>query len=82
VHNVLFPCETKNQLLVRNSIGKLSCDGSATMSLRTQNDSELQCLVGVEGPLTLWLCLARISALLLYTVAVAAGQQQCEGDDC
>jgi hypothetical protein len=49
----------------------------------TQNGGELQRLSWVwKGPLTLWLCLARISALLLYTVAVAAGQQQCEGDDC
>jgi hypothetical protein len=39
----------------------------------------LQGVVGMQGPPTLWL--VRISALL-YAVAVAAGQKQCESDDC
>ena len=38
-----------------------------------QNVGELQRVVGVERPPTLWLCLVHISALL-QTVAVAAGE--------
>jgi hypothetical protein len=37
--------------------------------------------LGVKyGQHRLWLCMAHIQALL-HTVAVAAGEQQCESDD-